>query len=67
MRAILAASFVLAAAATARSGDLIPTDGRFGPLRVASHKVDVGVDTLRCGDGRGEVGRVRAGPRRPAR
>jgi Ca-activated chloride channel family protein len=44
MRAILTASLVLAAAAAARAGDLIPTDGRFGPLRVSSHKVDVGVD-----------------------
>ncbi len=44
MRFILTASFVLAAAAAAHAGDLIPTDPRYGPLRVASHKVDVGID-----------------------
>ncbi len=45
MRMLPAMLLILAAAATAaRAGDLIPTDSRYGPLRVASHKVDVVVD-----------------------
>ena len=44
MRTLLAALVLLASATAARAGDLIPTDRRFGPLRVASHKVDVTVD-----------------------
>jgi Ca-activated chloride channel family protein len=45
MRTLLA-FFALAvgSASVARAGDLIPTDARYGPLRVASHKVDVQVD-----------------------
>jgi Ca-activated chloride channel family protein len=38
-----ALAFLLASAA-ASAGDLVPTDPRFGPLRVARHKVDVAVD-----------------------
>ena len=41
MRTLIA--FLLLASA-ASAGDLIPTDPRYGPLRVASHKVDVQVD-----------------------
>lgn len=45
MRTLFATIAILAAAAgAARAGDLIPTEPRFGPLRVASHKVDVVVD-----------------------
>jgi len=44
MRTLAAALVLLSTAATAWAGDLIPTDRRFGPLRVASHKVDVTVD-----------------------
>jgi Ca-activated chloride channel family protein len=44
MRTLTAALILLAAATAARAGDLIPTDSRWGPLRVASHKVDVTVD-----------------------
>jgi Ca-activated chloride channel homolog len=44
MRTLTVILALLASAATARAGDLIPTDSRFGPLRVASHKVDVTVD-----------------------
>ncbi len=44
MRSGLALAFFLGAAAAARAGDLIPTDPRYGPLRAASHKVDVTVD-----------------------
>ena len=44
MRSFCCALFLLSAAALARGGDLIPTDPRFGPLRVASHKVEVTVD-----------------------
>jgi Ca-activated chloride channel family protein len=44
MRTLFAALILLAAATVARAGDLVPTDARFGPLRVASHKVDVTVD-----------------------
>jgi Ca-activated chloride channel family protein len=39
-----ALALLLAAATAARAGDLVPTDGRFGPLRVASHRVEVTVD-----------------------
>src|SRR5262249_40131137 len=41
---ILTAALVLVLASTARAGDLIPTNPQFGPLRVASHKVDVLID-----------------------
>jgi len=44
MRTLSAALILLAAATAARAGDLVPTDTRFGPLRVTSHKVDVTVD-----------------------
>ena len=44
MRTLTVVLALLASAATARAGDLIPTDSRFGPLRIASHKVDVQVD-----------------------
>jgi Ca-activated chloride channel homolog len=44
MRTITAVLVLLATASAARAGDLVPTDSRFGPLRVASHKVDVTVD-----------------------
>jgi Ca-activated chloride channel family protein len=44
MRTLFAALILLAAATAARAGDLVPTDARFGPLRVALHKVDVTVD-----------------------
>jgi Ca-activated chloride channel family protein len=41
MRTLIA---FLALASVASAGDLIPTDPRYGPLRVASHKVDVQID-----------------------
>lgn len=44
MRWILGTMALLAAAGAARAGDLIPTDPRYGPLRVALHKVDVSID-----------------------
>jgi Ca-activated chloride channel family protein len=44
MRTLSALLLLLAAASAARAGDLIPTESRFGPLRVASHKVEVTVD-----------------------
>ena len=44
MRTLTALTILLAAATAARAGDLIPTDSRFGPLRVASHKIDVTVE-----------------------
>jgi len=45
MRTIAAAVALFASAsAAAWAGDMIPTDRRFGPLRVASHKVEVTVD-----------------------
>src|SRR5262245_17825534 len=45
MRTIAATfALLLSASAAAWAGDLIPTDRRFGPLRVASHKVEVTVD-----------------------
>jgi len=44
MRTLSALLLLLAAAGAARAGDLIPTDNRFGPLRVASHRVEVTVD-----------------------
>jgi Mg-chelatase subunit ChlD len=45
MRTLTATLILFAAAATAaRAGDLVPTDTRFGPLRVASHKIDASVD-----------------------
>lgn len=45
MRTFVAAFAILAAAAgAARAGDLIPTEPRFGPLRIASHRIDVVVD-----------------------
>src|SRR5436190_10646531 len=44
MRTLTVTLVLLAAATAARAGDLIPTDSRFGPLRVALHKVDVTVD-----------------------
>jgi Ca-activated chloride channel family protein len=44
MRTFLGILVLLAAASAARAGDLIPTDSRYGPLRIASHKVDVTVD-----------------------
>jgi Ca-activated chloride channel family protein len=44
MRTLIAALVFLVAATAARAGDLIPTDARFGPLRVASHKIDVTID-----------------------
>ena len=37
-------AFLVAATTAARAGDLIPTDPRFGPLRVASHKVETTID-----------------------
>ena len=44
MRTFAAALALLVSASAAWAGDLIPTDRRFGPLRVASHKVEVTVD-----------------------
>jgi len=44
MRTFLAFLALAVASAAARAGDLIPTDPRYGPLRVESHKVDVQVD-----------------------
>lgn len=44
MRTLLTALVLLATAAVAHAGDLIPTDPRFGPLRVASHKVEASID-----------------------
>ena len=48
MRFLTAALVLIVAASTARAGDLIPTNPGFGPLRVASHKVDqASTDMLR--------------------
>jgi Ca-activated chloride channel family protein len=44
MRTLISVLILLAAATAARAGDLIPTDARFGPLRVASHKIEVTID-----------------------
>jgi Ca-activated chloride channel family protein len=44
MRTFAAALALFVTASAAWAGDLIPTDRRFGPLRVASHKVEVTVD-----------------------
>ncbi|HLY11920.1 MAG TPA: VIT domain-containing protein [Planctomycetota bacterium] len=44
MRILIAAVVLALGSAAARAGDMIPTDPRYAPLRVASHKVDVQVD-----------------------
>ncbi len=44
MRTLLGALLLAAAAATAAAGDLIPTDPRFGPLRVKLHRVETTID-----------------------
>jgi len=44
MRPILGTLALLAAQAAAFAGDLIPTDARLGPLRVASHRIETTVD-----------------------
>jgi len=44
MRTLNVLLILLAAAGAARAGDLVPTDARFGPLRIASHKIDVTID-----------------------
>ncbi len=44
MRWIAGTLALLLAAAVAQGGDLVPTDARYGPLRVALHKVDVSID-----------------------
>jgi Ca-activated chloride channel family protein len=45
MRTVVTAlALMVSACAAAWAGDLVPTDRRFGPLRVASHKVEVTVD-----------------------
>ncbi len=44
MRPFLGALAFLTAQTAAHAGDLIPTDSRFGPLRVASHRVVTTVD-----------------------
>ncbi len=44
MRPILGTLILLAAQVAAYAGDLIPTNPRFGPLRVASHKVETTID-----------------------
>ena len=48
MRTFAAALALLVSASAAWAGDLIPTDRRFGPLRVASHKVEVTVEGLQA-------------------
>jgi len=40
----LLAAVCLSFPAAAYAGDLVPTDSRYGPLRIASHKVDVSID-----------------------
>ncbi len=44
VRTLLPVALCLSLPAAAWAGDLVPTDPRFGPLRVASHKVEVAVD-----------------------
>jgi Ca-activated chloride channel family protein len=44
MRPVLCTLAVLAVHAAAYAGDLVPTDNRYGPLRVASHKIETTVD-----------------------
>ena len=44
MRIFPAVLVLLVAASTVQAGDMVPTDRRYGPLRIALHKVDVSVD-----------------------